>query len=164
MNGETNKREQALIRVGLYLLESNCGGDELHHELVDDLGGTPEPEEIRTLIDKIASLLSLNLTQSRDASLILRRAKEEAQAEVSDLVNGLQDEVESLETQLSEANTTITTLRTQFKDQMGPSHHGQVTTLSPAIAALAATVRNCQRQGHPDASKHIETLLTILGV
>ncbi len=31
------------------------------------------------------------------------------------------------------------------------------------LRALAATVRQCQRNGHPDASKHLETLLTKLG-
>jgi|SoiMethySBSTD1v2_1073268.scaffolds.fasta_scaffold5813331_1 hypothetical protein len=42
--------------------------------------------------------------------------------------------------------------------------------LSPSVAsplgelmALAATVRQCQRNGHPDLSKHLEALLTKLG-
>lgn len=31
------------------------------------------------------------------------------------------------------------------------------------LRALAATVRQCQRNGHPDLSKHLEALLTKLG-
>jgi hypothetical protein len=31
------------------------------------------------------------------------------------------------------------------------------------LRALAATVRNCQRNGHPDLSKHLDALLTKLG-
>lgn len=32
------------------------------------------------------------------------------------------------------------------------------------LRGLASTVRQCQRNGHPDASKHLEALLTKLGV
>ncbi len=46
-------RYAALINTGLYMLESACYGDELHYELADSLGGSPEPEEIRTLMEKI---------------------------------------------------------------------------------------------------------------
>lgn len=31
------------------------------------------------------------------------------------------------------------------------------------LMALAATIRQCQRNGHPDLSKHLEALLTKLG-
>ena len=31
------------------------------------------------------------------------------------------------------------------------------------LRGLAATIRNCQKTGHPDLSKHVETLLTKLG-
>lgn len=37
-----------------------------------------------------------------------------------------------------------------------PDHLGE-------LIALAATVRQCQRNGHPDLSKHLEALLTKLG-
>ena len=33
----------------------------------------------------------------------------------------------------------------------------------PELRALATTIRNCQRNGHPDLSKHLEALLTKLG-
>ncbi len=39
-------------------------------------------------------------------------------------------------------------------------------TPAPSMAeltALATTVRQCQRNGHPDLSKHLEALLTKLG-
>lgn len=37
-----------------------------------------------------------------------------------------------------------------------PDHLGE-------LMALAATVRQCQRNGHPDLPKHLEALLTKLG-
>jgi len=37
------------------------------------------------------------------------------------------------------------------------------TTDLSELRALATTIRNCQRNGHPDAGKHIEALLTKLG-
>ena len=50
---ELSAREKDLITSALYIMESQCAGDELHHEIADDLGGTPDHEEIRTLMDKI---------------------------------------------------------------------------------------------------------------
>jgi len=37
-----------------------------------------------------------------------------------------------------------------------PDHLGE-------LMALAATVRQCQKNGHPDLTKHLEALLTKLG-
>lgn len=37
-----------------------------------------------------------------------------------------------------------------------PDHLGE-------LMALAATIRQCQRNGHPDLGKHLEALLTKLG-
>lgn len=37
-----------------------------------------------------------------------------------------------------------------------PDHLGE-------LMALAATIRQCQRNGHPDLSKHLEALLAKLG-
>lgn len=45
------EREQDLITTALYLLEEQ--GDELHHDLASDLGGSPDPDEVRELMDKI---------------------------------------------------------------------------------------------------------------
>ncbi len=47
------ERERELITTGLYLLEGDCYGDELHPDLAHDLGGTPKGEEVRELLDKI---------------------------------------------------------------------------------------------------------------
>jgi hypothetical protein len=40
----------------------------------------------------------------------------------------------------------------------------RVSKLAEELVALAATIRQCQRTGHPDLSKHLEALLTKLGV
>jgi len=66
-----------------------------------------------------------------------------------DLIGGLQDSVDELEGQLAEAEAARPVV-------MAPSDF--VTELR----ALAATIRTCQRTGHPDAPKHIEALLTRL--
>jgi len=41
-------------------------------------------------------------------------------------------------------------------------HPAEVTQAE--LVALAGTIRQCQRNGHPDLSKHLEALLTKLGV
>lgn len=48
-------REKKLILAGLGILEDRCIGDELHYDLVDELGGTPDDEEVRALMDKLDS-------------------------------------------------------------------------------------------------------------
>lgn len=47
-----NERETELITHGLYMLESACHGEELHHDTERELGGTPDPDEVRTLMDR----------------------------------------------------------------------------------------------------------------
>ena len=46
------QREKDLITTALYQLEGDCYGDELHFEAVDDLGGTPDGKEVRTLMKR----------------------------------------------------------------------------------------------------------------
>ena len=50
---ELTEREKLLITNGLYILECQCRGDELDHDLVHDLGGTPKPKEVRALMNKV---------------------------------------------------------------------------------------------------------------
>ena len=50
---ELNNREKELITNALYILEDQCMGDELHPDIENDLGGTPDPDEVRALMDKI---------------------------------------------------------------------------------------------------------------
>lgn len=47
-----SKREIELITHGLYMLESACYGEELHYDAESELGGTPNPDEVRTLMDR----------------------------------------------------------------------------------------------------------------
>jgi len=70
----------------------------------------------------------------------------------ADMVGALQDDVDSLQEALTTALGRVTELE---------------TTVEPAgdesLRALAATVRQCQRNGHPDLGAHLDTLLTALG-
>ncbi len=38
-------REMDLVTTGLYMLHSDCVGDELHPDMARDLGGTPDSDE-----------------------------------------------------------------------------------------------------------------------
>ena len=49
---EFTKREIDLITSSLYMLECACYGEELPSGTEDDLGGTPNPDEVRTLMDR----------------------------------------------------------------------------------------------------------------
>ncbi len=53
MKYQLNQRELELITTGLYLLESQCIAEELPHEIVSDLGGIPDPTDVRTLMDRL---------------------------------------------------------------------------------------------------------------
>jgi len=68
------------------------------------------------------------------------------EADASDLVNGLQDEVERLTKSLAAAEARL------------------ATSIAGELRALAGTVRDCQRRGHPHLGKHLEALLVMLGV
>jgi hypothetical protein len=43
-------REKLLITSALYILECQCFGEELDHDTVRELDGTPDPEEVRKLM------------------------------------------------------------------------------------------------------------------
>lgn len=49
-----SKRETDLITHGLYMLESACYGEELQNvvERAVLLGGTPDPDEVRAIMDR----------------------------------------------------------------------------------------------------------------
>ena len=49
---EFTKREILLITNALYILESECYADEIHYEIKEDLNGTPDPEEVRVIMDR----------------------------------------------------------------------------------------------------------------
>jgi len=46
------EREAELITHGLYMLESACSNEELHYDTESELGGTPDPDEVRTLMER----------------------------------------------------------------------------------------------------------------
>ena len=50
---ELIQREKQLITYALYIMEGQCAGGDLHYEIEDELGGTPDPDEIRNLMNKI---------------------------------------------------------------------------------------------------------------
>ena len=52
MKIELNEREVELITTALYILAGQCVGDEVHHELSSDLGGTPDDEEVWALKER----------------------------------------------------------------------------------------------------------------
>jgi len=48
-----NPREKTLITHALYIMECLCRGDDLDEELAEEMDGTPDPDEVRTLMEKI---------------------------------------------------------------------------------------------------------------
>lgn len=72
----------------------------------------------------------------------------------------LQGEVDNLTAALVESEERVGALEAE-RDATPLS---VVTPVGDAdLRALAATVRTAQRSGHPDAGKHLDTLLTALG-
>jgi hypothetical protein len=71
----------------------------------------------------------------------------------------LQDEVEALGTALAD--------KMELVRQLENAALAGTVERAPAgdaeLRALAVTVRTAQRAGHPDASKHLDALLTLLG-
>ena len=47
-----SEREKLLIRSALHILAGQCVGDEMHYETESDLGGVPDPDEVRTLLER----------------------------------------------------------------------------------------------------------------
>ena len=50
---DLTEREKLLITNGLYMLESACRGEDLDETVREEFGGTPNPEEVRQLMDKV---------------------------------------------------------------------------------------------------------------
>lgn len=81
----------------------------------------------------------------------------------------LQDEVDSLKAQLAEARAKAEeleanpTVREVVVEKLVPSPAPAAPLGDDDLRGLAATYRAAVRNGHPDASKHLETLLTALG-
>ena len=68
----------------------------------------------------------------------------------------LQEEVDRLETALATAEGRIFELEASPAEAAAPAGDAE-------LQALAVTIRTAQRNGHPDAAKHLETLLRGLG-
>ena len=73
-------------------------------------------------------------------------------------VEDLQGEVEQLEGQLGAANETVAELQAQLASAPDVAPAGD-----DALRGLASTYRAALRNGHPDAAKHLESLLSALG-
>ncbi|UCG02537.1 MAG: hypothetical protein JSW11_00805 [Candidatus Heimdallarchaeota archaeon] len=54
MTIELDHRERKIITIALYILESQLYGDELNHELENELGST-EPDEVRNIMNKLSN-------------------------------------------------------------------------------------------------------------
>ncbi len=62
---ELTKREKQLIIYGLFILEGQCLGGDLHYEIEDELkedGGVPEEEEIRDLMGRVEKVIPKETT------------------------------------------------------------------------------------------------------
>lgn len=79
------------------------------------------------------------------------------------LVAELQEEVDQLQ---EESDATQEQLRVAL-DRVQELEAAPAVAAAPAgdadLRALASTVRTAQRNGHPDAAKHLEALLSALG-
>ncbi len=89
-----------------------------------------------------------------------RENENEAVDAAAGLVSTLQDEVDGLTAQLEVAELRATEAEAQLEAQPteAPAPAGD-----DELRALANTVRTAQRNGHPDASKHLDALLSALG-
>lgn len=74
------------------------------------------------------------------------------------MVAALQDEVDSLQSQLAEAKARVVELENAPAPDPVVVPSGDAT-----LRALATTYRTALRNGHPDAPKHLEALLAALG-
>lgn len=74
----------------------------------------------------------------------------------NDLAAGLQERVDELESDLQRSDEIIDELRDAAQDVRAPAGDEE-------LRGLASTVRNCQRDGHPDLATHLDNLLKLLG-
>ncbi len=68
------------------------------------------------------------------------------------MMSELQDTIDTLQAELAATKNKVTTLEL-----------AATATDNEVLRALAVTIRTAQRNGHPDAAKHLETLLKALG-
>lgn len=82
------------------------------------------------------------------------------------MISVLQDEVDKLRSRLYDAELRERELRRALADALVGAEDNTAPT-PPAgdaeLRALAVTVRTAQRNGHPDAVKHMDALLRALG-
>ena len=64
--------------------------------------------------------------------------------------------ITALQAEVDEREVKLTTAQSQIQEVATPVGDSE-------LRALASTVRNAQRNGHPDADKHLDALLTALG-
>jgi phage-related tail protein len=85
------------------------------------------------------------------------------------LIAELQDQVDALNSTLDDQNEEIALLReekgnlTEQLVQLEGALQSTAAGGDDALRALATTVRTAQRNGHPDAGKHLDALLRALG-
>ena len=96
-----------------------------------------------------------------DAEVKADAAADEAEA-AAGLIGGLQDEVDGLRIDLASAEAAVRELDSQLAVYNLASANVEPVG-DDSLRALAATVRQCQKNGHPDLATHLDTLLTTLG-
>ena len=94
---------------------------------------------------------------NEDLASDLASTEEELEASVS-MVGDLQDEVDSLQARVVELESTEADAAEDAAPAVAAAPAGD-----DELRALAATVRTAQRNGHPDAATHLDTLLNALG-
>lgn len=103
----------------------------------------------------------MNDENREDRRVETRREDDLAASEAAaGMVSTLQDEVDAL-------NVELDSLRAELSQTQSALASVERPPAAPAgnadLRALAATVRQCQRNGHPDAAKHTDALLKALG-
>lgn len=103
--------------------------------------------------------------RNKDRREELRRESDQAAAVAANEVRELRVMVDVLKNDLEAARETIAELERvndnlvdQLDEVPAPAAAGD-----DQLRALAATIRNAQRNGHPDAAKHVDALLRLLG-
>lgn len=98
--------------------------------------------------------------QNEDRREELRRESDQAAAA---MVGELQNRVDALEATVAERDVEIAALVEQLTAAQEVTPEAPAPAGDDELRSLAATIRNCHRNGHPDAQKHLDTLLRLLG-
>lgn len=95
----------------------------------------------------------MNNDNREDRRVETRREDDLAASEAAaGMVSTLQDEVDSLRAELAQTQSALASVE---RPPVAPAGDAD-------LRALAATVRQCQRNGHPDSAKHMDALLKAL--